>query len=48
MYQLIIKPRAIAMMQEAYRWYEDRKTGLGEDFLNAANIVFSKLAEHPE
>jgi hypothetical protein len=37
MYQLIIKPQAIAMARGAYQWYEEQRKGLGELFLAALN-----------
>lgn len=48
MYQLVIKPRAAAMMKEAYWWYEEQKEGLGEDFLTELDSYFLKVKSHPE
>ena len=45
---LVIKPRAIRMMQEAYQWYEEQKQGLGEDFLEELESYYIKLQSHPE
>lgn len=32
-YQIIIRPEAENDLSEAFLWYEDRRTGLGYDFL---------------
>lgn len=48
MYFLVIKPRAVAMMQEAYRWYENQKQGLGEEFLLELDQYYIKLQNHPQ
>ncbi len=48
MHPMIIKPRAAAMMQEAYWWYEEQKEGLGEDFLTELDSYFSKVKSNPE
>lgn len=48
MHLLLIKPRAIAMMQDAYQWYEEQKQGLGEEFLTELDSYFTKLQSHPE
>lgn len=31
----------------AYRWYEDRRTGLGEQFLEALEVLFGHILENP-
>lgn len=35
-------------MREAYRWYEDRRPGLGDDFMEAIEAVFDRLSSMPE
>ncbi len=47
-YKLIIKEEAIADMQEAYDYYEEQQTGLGERFLAALQERFASLSEHPQ
>lgn len=32
-YALRLRPEAEAELEEAYRWYQDRRRGLGSDFL---------------
>jgi len=48
MYSLLIKPRAILMMRDAYDWYELQRSGLGEEFLDELDGIYHKLANHPE
>ena len=47
MYSLIIKPRAILMTKDAYDWYEEQRPGLGEEFLDELDGLYSKLSSHP-
>lgn len=48
MHAIILKPRAIEMMQDAYHWYETQKHGLGEEFITELDSYFIKLQSHPE
>jgi toxin ParE1/3/4 len=48
MYSLITRPRALAMIQKAYQWYEEQKQGLGEEFLAELQQYYRKLQAHPE
>ena len=48
MYALILKPRAIEIIQEAYNWYNNQKQGLGEEFITGLDTYFAKLQSHPE
>jgi toxin ParE1/3/4 len=45
--ELIIAPEAQQDIDEAYSWYEDRRPGLGEEFLGCADPVFSQLGVCP-
>lgn len=47
MYQLIIKPRAVLMQQEAYIWYEQQQPGLGEKFLGELEDKYQKISNNP-
>ena len=47
MHQLIFKPRAIEMQAEAYKWYEAKRTGLGELFLQELEVNYGKLQSNP-
>jgi hypothetical protein len=46
-YFLIIRPEAEADLAEGFNWYEERRTGLGFEFLNRVNLVLSKIEENP-
>lgn len=47
MHSLIIKPRATGMAKEAYDWYEQQSTGLGEIFLSELNTCYKKIETQP-
>jgi hypothetical protein len=47
MYQLVIKPRAIEMAKEAYKWYEEQQPGLGDLFLIELDSCYDKLEAFP-
>lgn len=38
---------AIADAQDAYSWYEDRRYGLGEEFLEELRSAVSRIIENP-
>ena len=44
----IFRPAAAADVEDAYRWYENQRAGLGEEFLTAVGVVVEFLAEYPE
>jgi toxin ParE1/3/4 len=46
-YKLTIRPEAEADMTEAFDWYEERRTGLGYEFLGEVRAVFSQIEEKP-
>jgi hypothetical protein len=46
-YFLIIRPEAEADLAEGFNWCEERRTGLGFEFLNRVNLVLSKIEENP-
>jgi toxin ParE1/3/4 len=35
-------------VDEAYRWYEARKVGLGDDFVAATDQVLAEIATNPQ
>ncbi len=41
-------PEADEEFREAIRWYEERRPGLGADFLAAVREARELIAEHPE
>jgi plasmid stabilization system protein ParE len=47
MYRLIVKPHAIEMAKEAYQWYEEQQTGLGDIFLHEIENCYDKIEVWP-
>ena len=47
MYTLLLKPNAIEMAKDAYQWYEERQTGLGDLFLAELENCYDKLEVWP-
>ena len=47
MHQIVIKPRAIEMIKEAYDWYELQQPGLGDLFLKDIESCYDKLEANP-
>ena len=43
--ELVIAPEAAKDIDEAYEWYERRRTGLGEEFLSC--VVFYEYVPGP-
>ena len=46
--RLIIRPEAETDLAEAFAWYEDRRHGLGHEFLEAINDVFTAVSANPQ
>lgn len=46
-YELIIRPEAEQDLAEAFAWYEDKRQGLGHDFLLQINAGFRLLERTP-
>ena len=44
----IFRPAAAADVEDAYRWYENQRAGLGEEFLAAVSSVVEFLLTCPE
>jgi toxin ParE1/3/4 len=44
----IVRPAAAADVEDAYRWYEARRRGLGDEFLTAVSGVIEALMAYPE
>lgn len=45
----VIFRRAVGRdLAQAYRWYEERRSGLGEQFLSAVNATFDQIEQFPE
>jgi len=43
-----IRPEAEAEIEEAYRWYEERSEGLGNDFLLCVEEMIAKIQRTPK
>jgi len=46
--RLVIQPEAEADLNEAYRWYESQRSGLGSEFIECVEAVFERIREMPE
>jgi plasmid stabilization system protein ParE len=46
--KLILAPEAEQDISEAYAWYEERRTGLGEDFLSCVEACAEAIIRTPE
>jgi plasmid stabilization system protein ParE len=46
--ELIVAPEAEQDLAEAYAWYEDRRIGLGEDFLDRVDASIEAIRRMPE
>ena len=45
---LVFHPAVQGEVDEAFRWYEQQRPGLGDDFLTALDEVFNRLSGSPE
>ena len=45
---LRILPEAVADAREAYLWYEERRPGLGEEFLECVDACLERIRRNPE
>ncbi len=45
---LLFRAEAEAEMEHAYRWYEERREGLGADFLLCVEEAVEKIRRDPE
>jgi plasmid stabilization system protein ParE len=45
---VILRPEAAKELRDAYRWYQDKSQGLGEEFLRCVDAAFNNLIRHPE
>ena len=46
-YPHIIRPEAEADMAEGFQWYEERRDGLGFEFLDEFRTVLEKITDNP-
>lgn len=47
-YKVIIRPEAEDDLKEAFSWYEDKRTGLGYDFLLQVDAGINFISRNPE
>lgn len=47
-HRLIIRPEADAEVYEASHWYEERRKGLGKEFLSAFAAATANLRRNPQ
>ena len=48
MWPVIVRPRAEADLENAKAWYEERREGLGSEFVLAARLAIEKIRANPE
>ena len=46
--ELVIAPEAEQDVTEAYAWYENRRPGLGEEFLSSVDACAEAICRTPE
>lgn len=46
--ELVFAPEVQQDVDEAYSWYEDRRPGLGEDFLSCVDASIQAICRMPE
>jgi plasmid stabilization system protein ParE len=46
-YQITFQRKAKDEIFEAYRWYEQKQEGLGEEFLGALDVIVAKIETNP-
>ena len=44
---IIVQPEAEADIAFAYQWYETQRVGLGQQFVEAVDRAFERIAEQP-
>ena len=47
-FELIIRPEAEADVVEAFRWYNEQLSGLGQEFLEELEKAFDSIRANPE
>lgn len=46
--KLILAPEAELDVTEAYNWYEERRPGLGEEYLSCVDACIQRICRNPE
>ncbi len=44
----IFRPAAAADVEDAWQWYEARRDGLGDEFLDVVQATLESITAHPE
>jgi toxin ParE1/3/4 len=44
----IFRPAAAADVEDAWQWYEARREGLGDEFLDVIQATLESITAHPE
>jgi toxin ParE1/3/4 len=42
-----VRPEAERDVEQAYEWYEERRPGLGREFLDELDVVYERIARFP-
>jgi len=45
--KVLLRPAAAADIEEAYRWYQRQRVGLGEEFLTTVDATLRGIVAHP-
>jgi plasmid stabilization system protein ParE len=46
--KVVVRPAAAADIEDAFRWYRDKRPGLGDAFLEALRGAMLQVLEHPK
>ncbi len=46
-FRLLVKAEAIQDMAEAFEWYENKRTGLGSEFLDEVDDYLNRIGQNP-
>lgn len=47
-HSLVFRPSAEEDLRQAYRWYEEQRIGLGDDFLLCVEAAIAAISESPQ
>lgn len=47
-YKLLVKAEVIQDMKEAFDWYENKRLGLGLEFLDEVDQYYDRIVQNPE
>ena len=46
-YSLLVRPEARADIAGSQKWYEERASGLGDEFVEAVDEILASVTKHP-